>query len=214
MDELADETIATKQRLAGLEQDIRQPRLVMEADVPSDTKTHKRMENTVAVQAKHGDSCFANQVDPDPMCLTSFDDDSTGPPALPCTRDDALVDNGTAAPKPCLSPMEMRIPTAAGSLLPAGTVSTAIMTIFPRSLFSWSLKETKNHTNRINCKLAPSWRRVIRTKSRLTLVFDPGAYPFLRMWRALLFGELFVGALDVAGAFSGRMRTSEYHFPK
>ena len=38
----------------------------------------------------HNADCSANQVDPDPMCLTSFGDDSTGPPALPCSRDDAL----------------------------------------------------------------------------------------------------------------------------
>ena len=99
LEELADEMKATKQRLAGLEQVAQQPRLAMEADVPSDTKTQKRMEDAVAVQAKHGDSCSANYVDPNPMCLTSFGDDSAGPPTLPCSRDDALVDNGAAAPK-------------------------------------------------------------------------------------------------------------------
>ena len=41
MDELAGEMKATKQRLAGLEQDAREPRLVMEVDVPSDTKTRE-----------------------------------------------------------------------------------------------------------------------------------------------------------------------------
>ena len=36
----------TRHRLAGLEQeDARQPRLAIEADVPSNTKTRKRMEN-------------------------------------------------------------------------------------------------------------------------------------------------------------------------
>ena len=73
LDELADEMKAPKQRSAGLEQVARQPRLAMEADVPSDIKTHKRVEDGVAIQAKHGDSCSANQVDPDPMCLTSFE---------------------------------------------------------------------------------------------------------------------------------------------
>ena len=59
--------------------------------MPSDIKTCERTEGAaVAVQAKHGDSCSANQVDPDPMCLTSFGGDSTGPPALLCSRDDAL----------------------------------------------------------------------------------------------------------------------------
>ena len=49
------------------------------------------------------DSSCANRVDPDRMCLTSFSDDFTGPPALPCTRDDALVDNDAGAPKPYLT---------------------------------------------------------------------------------------------------------------
>ena len=52
-------------------------------------------------------------------------------------------------------------------------------------------------------------------------MFDPGgstgrlrACPFMGTWRAFLCGELFVRALDVAGAFFGRTRTSEYHFPE
>ena len=160
IDGLTNEVRAKKQRLAGLGQDARQPRLAMEADAPSDTKTHKRMEDAVAVQAKHGGSCSANQVDPDPMCLTSFGNDSTGPPALPCTMDDALVDNGAAAPKPCLSPVEMRTPTAADGLLPAGRASTTMRIIFPQPLFPWSLEEIKKYTSRINYKLAPSRQRV------------------------------------------------------
>ena len=55
------------------------------------------------------------------MCLTSLSDGSTGPPTLPCTRDDTLVDNDAAAPKPCLPPVEMRTSTAAGGLLPTDT---------------------------------------------------------------------------------------------
>ena len=82
--ELADEMRAAKERLAGLEQNARQPRLAMEADEPSDTKTRECMEGAAtAVRAKHGDSCSANRVDPNPMYLTSFDDDSTEPPTLP-----------------------------------------------------------------------------------------------------------------------------------
>ena len=45
-------------------------------------------------------------------------------------KNDALVDKGAAAPKPCLSPVE-RHTTAAGGLLPAGTASTAMRTISP-----------------------------------------------------------------------------------
>ena len=45
-------------------------------------------------------------------------------PTLAC-RDDAMVDRGAEAPKPCLSPEEMRTLTAADDLLPAGTASTS-----------------------------------------------------------------------------------------
>ena len=66
------------------------------------------------------------------MCLTSFGDDSTEPLALPC-RDDAMVNKGAAALKPCLSPVEMRVLRAAGGLLFAGTSSTATRIIFQQS---------------------------------------------------------------------------------
>ena len=80
---------ATNQRSAGLEQDARQPRLTLEADVTSDKKTRKRTEDAAADRVMSGDSSSA-QVDPNPMYLTSFGDDSnfgdysTEPPALPC----------------------------------------------------------------------------------------------------------------------------------
>ena len=69
-----------------------------------DKKTRKRTEGAVAANgAKHiGDSSSA-QVSPDPMCLTSFGDDSTEPLAL-SRRKDALVDKGAAVPKSCLPP--------------------------------------------------------------------------------------------------------------
>ena len=93
----------------------------MKADVPPDTKTGERTKDAAAaVQAKHGDSCSANQVDPDPMCLTSFSDDSTGPSTLPCSRDDSLVGNCPAAPKSCVFPLEIR----------TATVTTAARTTF------------------------------------------------------------------------------------
>ena len=91
------------------------------------------------------------KVDTDPpMCLTSFGDDSTKPPAFPCTVD-VMVDKGAAAPKLCFLPVEMRTPAATGGLLPAGTASIARMAIFPRLFFSWSLgeeikKEPAGHT--------------------------------------------------------------------
>ena len=109
MDMLADEIRGTRQRLESLEQSARQPRLVEEADVQADKKTRERTEGaSTVVQAIHGDSCSANRVDPDPMYSTSFGGDSTGPPALPYSRDDALVGNGAAVPKSCLSSLEMR----------------------------------------------------------------------------------------------------------
>ena len=130
LDELADEIRGTNQRLASLEQGARQLRLGMEADVPADKKTRECTEGAAtAVQAVHGDSFSANRVDPDPNSSTSFGDDFTRPPALPCSRDYALAGNGAAAPKTCLSPLEVRTPTAAGGIVPTGRTSTATMTI-------------------------------------------------------------------------------------
>ena len=123
---------ATRQRLADLEHDVRQPRLAAKVDVPTVKKTHTGAEEAPANQAKHGDSCSAKKVDPDPMCLTSFRDDSTEPPALPC-RDDVLVNKGAAVPKPCLSPVEMRTLTAAGGLPPASTAFVVTRAIFHQS---------------------------------------------------------------------------------
>ena len=101
MDVLAPEMRGARQRLASLEQDARQPRLAIEADRLSDTKTRERTEGaTKAVQAMHGNSFSANRVDPDPMCSTSFGVKAE-PPVLPC-RDVVLVENGAAAPKSCL----------------------------------------------------------------------------------------------------------------
>ena len=48
---------ATEQRLAGQEQDARQPHFAIEADGLSDTKTRERTEGAAkAVQGMHGDS--------------------------------------------------------------------------------------------------------------------------------------------------------------
>ena len=175
-DELMERMKETNQRLAGLEHEARQQCLAMEADATPGTKARKRTEDAVADRAKHGDINSSARVDHDPMCLTSFSGNSTEPTILPC-RYDAVVDKGTEAPKPCLSPFEIRTLTAAGGLLPARTASTAMRAIFPRPLFSLSLgEETEKRTSRTNFnQLAPRcWRKVIPTKSRQTLVFDPG----------------------------------------
>ena len=114
------------------------------------------MEDVAAERMISGDNSSA-QIDTDPMCLTSFGDDSAGPPVLPCTRrDDALVDNGAKLPKPCLSPAEMRTRTAAGGILPTGgTAFTEMKDHISPTVFSWSLGETKKRTSRINNQLAP-----------------------------------------------------------
>ena len=117
------------QRLGGVEQDARQLRLTTEADVPTDAKTCKHMEDDAADQVKYRNSYSGKRIDAGPpMCLTSFGNDFTESPALPCCRDDAMVDKGTAAPKTCLSPVEMRTPTAVGGLLPAGMASIVTQT--------------------------------------------------------------------------------------
>ena len=199
LDELMENIRETRQRLAGLELEAWQPRLAMEADVPTDKKTRKRAEDAAANQAKHGDSCSAKRVDAGPTSSTSFSM-TAEPPALP-QRDDVLVDKGAEAPKPCLSPVEIRTLTAAGGLLPTGTYSTAIRTIFPRPLFSRSLgdQEKKYQSDKQPACPPPCWRRVIQRKSRQFLVFDPGGFigrlracPFLGGWRTLLCGEVFV----------------------
>ena len=115
---LTEDLRRTDQRLASIE-----------ADGPADEETRERSEGAAkAVQAIHGDRCSANRVDPDPMCSTSFGV-KVEPPALPC-RDDVLVENGAAAPKSGLSPLEMHSTAAAGGLLPAGMATSATKTAF------------------------------------------------------------------------------------
>ena len=205
LDQLMEMTRGISQRLAGLEQDARHPRLAIKANGPADTETRERTEGAATVvQAMHGDSCSANRVDPDPMCSTSFGNDCTEPPALPCSREDILVDNGAAAPKSCRPPLEIRT-TAAGGLLPTGETSTATKTTFGYSTL-WFCQTEETHPERTSTpstwyddsrfrrnKLlaAPSCWRVIETKSGQNRMFDPGgsqghfrACPLLRTRRA------------------------------
>ena len=146
LDEMAEDWRSMDQRLTRLKHDAWQPRLVMEADGPANTKTRERTEDAAtAVQAKHGDSCSADRVNPDPMCSASFGDDCTGPPAPPCSEENALVDNGTAAPKSCLPFLEMRSPTATGGLLPTDEATLATMTTYNQpSLRLYSTEETSS----------------------------------------------------------------------
>ena len=112
------------QRLVSLKQDARQPCLAMETDMEADQKTLKRTEGAAtAVQTKHGDSCSAKRVQVSTKRSTSFGVKAKHL-ALPC-RDDVFVENDAAAPKSCLSALEMRTPTAAGGLPSPGKTSTA-----------------------------------------------------------------------------------------
>ena len=189
---------ATNKRLAGLEHEARRPCLATEANVEPDTRTRKRTEGASAAdRVMNGDSSFA-RVDFVSTSLTSFGMIAE-PPAPEKSIGDALVDKDAEELKPCLLPVEMRTPTAAGGLLPAGTASTGMRTIFSRLQSSWTLGDmTKKRTSWTNFnQLAPlCWRKVIQTKSRQTLVFDPGgccsgrlrSCPFLGGRHALLSG--------------------------
>ena len=93
-------------------------------DRPANTKTRERTEGAAtAVQAMHGDSCTAQKVQDGPKTSISFGVKAE-PPDLPC-REDVLVEDGAAAPKSCLSSLEMRTTTATGGLIPTGKISTA-----------------------------------------------------------------------------------------
>ena len=128
-----------------------------------------------------------------------------------------MVENDSVAPKSCLSPLEMRSPTAAGGLLPAGMASTATRTTFDQPTLWFCPIEEKSFRTTILYALyyntsfwwnqlpAPSWRTMIQTKSRQNLVFDLGgsagrlrACPFLGTWHALLCEEAIILERQVA----------------
>ena len=132
-DEFTEKMRETRQRSASLEQDAQQSRLVMEADVTSDKKTRKRTESAAAAERVISGDNSPAQVDTDAIRSTSFGMKSE--PLALSRRDDVLVDRGVAAPRSCLSPVEMRTLTAAGGLLPVGIASTAMRIIFPRPFF-------------------------------------------------------------------------------
>ena len=201
-EEFKEDTKRVNQRLASLEQDARQPRLAMEADITTDKKTRKRTEGAAAVvQAKCGNSCSARKVQTGPKISTSFDLKAE-PPAFP-HRNDVMVDISAAAPKLCLSPVEMRTLTTTSCLLPACKTSTATITIFQQlPLGSCLTNEMKSRTSNQHVMDNSSfWKlKVIETKSGQTLVFDPRsstghrcACSLLRTWRTLLCGEVSLG---------------------
>ena len=112
--------------------------------------------------------------------------DCTGPPAFPYSWEDALVDNGAAVPKSCLSPLEMGSPTAAGDLLPTGKTSTATKNTFDHPTLWFCLtEETSLKTSILYVSYfssfgwiinqqAPFWLRVIEIKPGQNRMFDPG----------------------------------------
>ena len=171
----------------------------------ADTKTRERTEGAAtAVQAMHGDRCSANRVDPDPTCSTSFGDDCTGPPALPCSREDTLVNNSAAAPKSCLSPSEMCSPTAADGSLPTGEISTTTKTTFDYPTLWFCLIEVLNFVSSIlyvsYFSKAPSGRGSAKQNqgkigcSILAVLSRLRVCPLLGTWRALLCGEVHIRA--------------------
>ena len=182
-----DEMRGTSQRLASPEQDARQPRLAMEADVPADEKTRDRTEGAAkAVQAMHEDSFSAKRTQDGPKSSATFGE-KVQPLALSCT-DDVSVENGAAPPKSCLSPLKMRTTTTTGGLLPTGKTTTAAWATFDQlTLWCCLTEEKKNGTSvlyawyyrsswRNSLLAAPSCRRVIETKSRKNRMCDPGGF--------------------------------------
>ena len=193
------------QCVASLKLDARLPRLAMEADVPADEKTCERTEGAAkAVQAIRRGSFSAKSVQDGPKSSTTFGVKAE-PSALPC-RDDLLVENGAAAPKSCLSPLEMRTPKAAGGLLLTGKAFAATRTTSDQpSLWFCLTEETHLRTSILYAsyyssfylRAAPSCRRVIETKLGQKIMFDPGSFIghlcaclFWGIWRTLLCGEI------------------------
>ena len=192
----------------------------MEADGPTNTKTRERTEGAaIVVQAMRGDSCTtAQNVQDGPMTSITFGMEAKSP-HLPC-RDDVVVEGGDAAPRSCLPSLEIHSTTAASGLVPTGKASTATETNFRHPpLWFCSTEETDPEAN---CKrtltpyasfdsssflrlLAAAYcYRVVETKSRQIMTFDPGgsrghlrACPFLGSWRALVCDEVI--RADAAG---------------
>ena len=142
----------------------------------ADENTRERTEGAAkTVPAMHGDSFSAKRVQDGPKSSTTFGE-KVEPPALPC-RDDVSVENGAAAPKSCLSPLEMRTTSAAGGMLPTGKTTTATWAIFDQPTVWFCLTEAKKWRTSIifvsydssfwrnDLLAAPSCRRVIETKS-------------------------------------------------
>ena len=144
----------------------------------------------------HRNSFFASRTDPGPKTNSTSFGVKAGPPAPPC-RDDVQFENGAAAPKSCLPPLEMRTIIAARDLLPTGELSTATKTTLNKSpLPLYSAEETNSKKTQLWTSVpsarydssfrkllaVPSCPRVIETKSMKKRMFDPscsGSFPRL-----------------------------------
>ena len=149
-------------QLTSQEQDAWQPRLVMEANGPANTKTRERTEGAAtAVQAMLGDSFSAYRVDPGPNTNSTSFGMMAEPPALSC-RDDVVFESDDAAPKSCLSSLEMRSPTAAGGLVPIGETSTATETTANKPLFQlYSTERENSKKKKLRTSIYPPGTRVV-----------------------------------------------------
>ena len=186
MGEISEDWRSMDQRLTRLEHDARQPRLVMEADRPANTKTERTEGAATTVQAMHGDSFIAQRVQDGPKISTCFGV-MPEPPALPC-RDGVVVQNGAAVPKSRLPSLEMRSPTAAGGLPSTGEASIATRITFnqpPIRLYSTEESNSKKTSTpyvsydsiffrKNNLAAVPSCRRAIEAKTGKNRMFDPG----------------------------------------
>ena len=206
LDEVLNAARVMDQHVTSVERGARQPRLAMEAYGPTNTKTRERTEGTaIVVQAMRGDSCTtAQNVQDGPMTSITFGMEAEFLD-LPC-RDNVLVEGGDAAPRSCLPSLEIRSTTTASGLVPTGEASTATETNF--NLPPLQFCSTEETDLEASCKrtstpyasfdsssflrllAAPYCYRVVETKSRQNMTFDPGgsrahlrACPFLGSWR-------------------------------
>ena len=205
-----------EQYAARLEQDARQSRLASEADGPADTKTRERTESAAtAVQAIPGDGFSARPVEPGPNINSTSFGVKAEHLTLPC-RNEVVVESGVAAYESCLPSLEMRSSTAAGgfsshrrSLTASETTSNEPFLRFyeidkmkpegdSKMEDSWTLTPSALYDSSSFWRLfaAPYCYRIVETKSRQNLTFDPGgsrghlrACPFFGSWRALVCGE-------------------------
>ena len=155
LDEIFYEMREVDQHVTRLEHGARQPRLAMETDGYTDTKTRERTESAAtAVQAMRGDCFSARLVEPGPNTNSTSFGVKAEPPALP-RRDDVVVECSTAASESCLPSLKIRSSVAAGGLTPTGEASTAPETTSNEPLLR--LYETEEMNPEGDSKMEDSW---------------------------------------------------------